>query len=204
MDRGQGRMSLLKVVQNIQSLCPTFISLQVIMFLSTVVSGMPSSTEVTVLSTKGNDYYNNNRYSSWCGFYMELCLHKLQSMSMKQAMLSLSVASDSLRHHVLQPTRLLCPWDSPGKNTGMGCHALLQGIFPIQGSNLGLLHCRWILYHLSNQDSPGEGQDEEGRLNYDQHTERKRGLQVLVIWPRSCNQRVGQSLNPDLCPFTES
>ena len=33
------------------------------------------------------------------------------------------------------PTRLLCPWDSPGKNTGVGCHALLQGIFPIQGSN---------------------------------------------------------------------
>ena len=36
------------------------------------------------------------------------------------------------------------PGDSPGKNTGMGCHALLQGIFPIQGLNPGLLHCRWI------------------------------------------------------------
>ena len=36
--------------------------------------------------------------------------------------------------------RLLCPWDSPGKNTGMGCHALLQGIFPTQGSNLCLFH----------------------------------------------------------------
>ena len=44
--------------------------------------------------------------------------------------------------------------DSPGKNTGVGCHALLQGIFPIQGSNLGLLHCRWILHHLSHQGSP--------------------------------------------------
>ena len=41
--------------------------------------------------------------------------------------------------------------DSPGKNTGMGCHVLLQGIFPTQGSNLNLLHCRRILYHLSNQ-----------------------------------------------------
>ena len=39
----------------------------------------------------------------------------------------------------LHPTRLLCPWDSPGKNTGMGCYALLQGIFPSQGSNLCLL-----------------------------------------------------------------
>ena len=37
--------------------------------------------------------------------------------------------------------------DSPGKNTGVGCHALLQGIFPTQGSNPGLPHCRCILYH---------------------------------------------------------
>ena len=41
-------------------------------------------------------------------------------------------------------------WNSPGKNTGMGCHALLQGIFPTQGLNPGLLHCRRILYHLSH------------------------------------------------------
>ena len=38
--------------------------------------------------------------------------------------------------------------DSPGTNTGVGCHALHQGIFPTQGSNRGLLHCRWILYQL--------------------------------------------------------
>ena len=44
--------------------------------------------------------------------------------------------------HGLQPVRLLCPWDSPGKSTGVGSHALLQGIFPTQGSNLGLTHCR--------------------------------------------------------------
>ena len=44
--------------------------------------------------------------------------------------------------------------DSPGKNTGVGCHALFQGIFPTQGSNPGILHCRWILYHLSHQGSP--------------------------------------------------
>ena len=49
----------------------------------------------------------------------------------------------------IQPTRLLCALDSPGKNTGMGCHYLLQGIFLTQGSNLcflSLLHCSWILY----------------------------------------------------------
>ena len=44
--------------------------------------------------------------------------------------------------------------DSPGKNTGMGCHALLQGIFPTQGLNPGLPHCRQILYHLSHWGSP--------------------------------------------------
>ena len=44
--------------------------------------------------------------------------------------------------------------DSPGKNTGVGCHVLLQGIFPTQGSNPGLPHCRWILYRLSHQGSP--------------------------------------------------
>ena len=44
--------------------------------------------------------------------------------------------------------------DSPGKNTGVGCHALLQGIFPTQGLNSSLPHCRQILYHLSYQGSP--------------------------------------------------
>ena len=44
--------------------------------------------------------------------------------------------------------------ESPGKNTGVGCQALLQGIFPTQGSNPGLPHCRGILYHLSQRGSP--------------------------------------------------
>ena len=55
---------------------------------------------------------------------------------------------------------LLCPWDSPGKNTGVGCHALLQGIFPTQGSNLRLLwllHCRQIL-------------------------KKKKKLEVVIVW----------------------
>ena len=43
----------------------------------------------------------------------------------------------------------LCPWDSPGKNPGVGCH-FLQGSFLTQGVNMGLLHCRQILYHLSH------------------------------------------------------
>ena len=59
------------------------------------------------------------------------------------------VVSDSLRPHGLYG-----PWNSPGQKTGVGSLSLLQGIFPTQGSNPGLLHCRQIVYHLSPQGSP--------------------------------------------------
>ena len=54
-----------------------------------------------------------------------------------------SAVSDSLWPH--EPTRLLCPWNSAGQNTGVGSHSLLQGVFPTQGLNPGLPHCRQIL-----------------------------------------------------------
>ena len=69
---------------------------------------------------------------------------------------SRSVVSNSLRLQGLWPARLLCPWNSPGKNTGVGCPALLQGIFLTQGLNpclLCLLHCRQILSPLSHWGS---------------------------------------------------
>ena len=56
-----------------------------------------------------------------------------------------------VRPHGLQPARLLCPWDSPGKNTGVVCRFFLQGIFLTQESNPGLPHFRQILYCLSYQ-----------------------------------------------------
>ena len=62
---------------------------------------------------------------------------------------SCSVVSDSLWSH-----GLYSPWNSPGQNTGVGCHSLLQGIFPTQEPNSGLSHCRWILYQLSHQGNP--------------------------------------------------
>ena len=52
------------------------------------------------------------------------------------------------------PTRLLCPWNSPGQNTGAGSHFLPEGIFPTQGSNPGLHQRKQIFYHLSHQRSP--------------------------------------------------
>ena len=67
--------------------------------------------------------------------------------------------SQSVMSHSLWPMDCSLPgssvhWDSPGKNTGVGCHTLLQGIFPTQGSNPSLPHCRWILYCQSHQGSP--------------------------------------------------
>ena len=52
------------------------------------------------------------------------------------AVLCCSVVSESLQPHGLQPARLLCPWNSPGKNSAVGCHFLLQGIFLTQGNQL--------------------------------------------------------------------
>ena len=69
-----------------------------------------------------------------------------------------SAVFHSLRSHGLQPISFLCPWTSPGKNTGEGCHAILQGIFPTQGSNLYFLHYRQILYRLSHRGSPSHRQ----------------------------------------------
>ena len=60
-----------------------------------------------------------------------------------------SVVSNSFRPHGLYSS-----WNHPGQNTRVGSLALLQGIFPTQGSNPGLLHCVWILYQLSHRGSP--------------------------------------------------
>ena len=67
-----------------------------------------------------------------------------------------SVMSDSLRLHGLESTRFLCPWDFPGKDTGLGCHFLLQGIFPTQRSNphlLYLLHWQIVSLQLSHWEA---------------------------------------------------
>ena len=65
-----------------------------------------------------------------------------------------SVVSDSLRPHWLQPARLLCPWDFPDKNTGVGCHFLLQGMFLTWRSHLHFLHGQADSLPLSYLESP--------------------------------------------------
>ena len=77
--------------------------------------------------------------------------------------------------------------DSPGKNTGVGCHALLQGIFPTQGSNPGLPHCMWILYHLSHQGS-------SLILTYYTHSEEGRIIEYCCYW-KGCRVIYLKTLN---------
>ena len=82
----------------------------------------------------------------------------------RKGKVSHSVMSDSLQPHGLWPSRLLCSWDSPGKNTGVDSHSLLPGIFPTQGSNPGLPHCSPIPYHLSHQGSPSVNKTDVQRI----------------------------------------
>ena len=72
-----------------------------------------------------------------------------------------SVASNTLQAHGLQPTRFPCTWNSPGKNPGVGSHSLLQRIFPTQGLNPGLLHCRQILYPWATMETIGSRETSE-------------------------------------------
>ena len=76
------------------------------------------------------------------------CLKQYIMLFLYKVCESCSVVSDSFWPH-----GLCSPWNSPGQNTGVSSHSLLEGIFPTQGSNLGLLHCRHILYPLSHQGS---------------------------------------------------
>ena len=78
--------------------------------------------------------------------------HSSKASTSEWVSVSSSVVPDFLWPHGLQPARLLSLWNSPGKNTGVACHALLQEIFPTRGSNPGLLNCRQILYQLRHQE----------------------------------------------------
>ena len=84
--------------------------------------------------------------SSWFTYCWSLAWRFLSITLLTCESESHSVMSDSLWLHGLYSL-----WNSPGQNTGVGCHFLFQGIFPTQGSNLGLSHCRQTLYSLSHQ-----------------------------------------------------
>ena len=106
--------------------------------------------------------YKLGQQSSWCALHWRLGLQKRHAVGQWRQLpwprergvhLKVKVMSDSLRPHGLYSA-----WNSPGQNTGVGGLSFLQGIFPTQGSNPGLLHWRWILYQLSYEMSPGPQQ----------------------------------------------
>ena len=85
----------------------------------------------------------------------------LEDKFLEERSLGYSISTVYVKMKVNQSCLTLCdshglysPWNSPGQNTGVGSLSLLQGIFPTQGSNPGLPHCRWILYWLSHKGSP--------------------------------------------------
>ena len=80
-------------------------------------------------------------------------LLRCYSRALKLLLFSRQVISDSLWSRGLSPARLLCPWNFPGKNTGVGCHFLLQGIFPTQRLNPHILHWQADSLPLSHQGS---------------------------------------------------
>ena len=84
---------------------------------------------------------------------MEMSMNKINFLSYveERTVVVVKVAQSC---PTLRPHGLYSPWNSPGQNTGMGSLSLLGGIFPSQGSNPGLPHCRQILYQLSHKGSP--------------------------------------------------
>ena len=98
--------------------------------------------------------YTHTGIMNHCAVHLKQTQHcktSVKSEKKKRESVHHSVKSDAVRPYGWQPARLLCPWDSPGKNTGVGCHSLLQRTFSTQGPSPGLPHCRQTLDHLSHE-----------------------------------------------------
>ena len=89
-----------------------------------------------------------------CSAYIHMYLRVFIYVCMGVCVCMCSITSNILQLHGLQPASLLCPSDSPGKSTGMGCHFFIQEISPTQGSNLRLLHWQADSLLLSHLGSP--------------------------------------------------
>ena len=132
------------------------------MFSSTLAGFLDLPTSSELLQQVNTFSYKEkiNRYHPWVDVFIRVFqkhetnkLYVCVCARVCCAVLSHSVVSDSLWLQRLQPGSSV-HGDSPGKNTAVGCHTLLQRIFPTQGLNLGLPHFRQFLYHLNHQGSP--------------------------------------------------
>ena len=104
-----------------------------------IVHGLRKSVFWKSCDTKKKKNCSDNRQFLVLPNILNTFVSVICSVTVYVCCVSRSVVSDSLQPHGLWPTRLLCPRNSPGKNTGVGSHSLLQGTFPTQGSNPGLL-----------------------------------------------------------------
>ena len=102
----------------------------------------PQSTTLT--------HHTNDTLTRRGEFKMDNTLKGLVRHAYYRCVCVCSVVSDSLPPYELQSTRFLCPWNFPGKDTGVDCHFLLQGIFPTQGSNTCLLDLLHLLHRQAD------------------------------------------------------
>ena len=116
----------------------------------------PTQSFFNFLLCVGQRKYRPHFYGAWGLAEYKAIIHIIHSnYNPNMYMCSIdSVMSDTLLLHGLWPTRLLCPRDSPGKNTGVGCHSFFQVIFPTQGLNLCLLHWQVDSLPLSHLGRP--------------------------------------------------
>ena len=138
-----------------------------------LLSSTPVYPFMSMISLLGSHEHFTPTWSKWSSGFPSCLLLLLYFLSKEKTPQFPQASSQKLREllkvkvwvaqscltlwpHELEPAKLLCLWNSPGKNTGVGRHSLLQGIFPAQGLNPGLPHCRQILYLLSHLGSPRE------------------------------------------------
>ena len=134
-------------------------------------------------------------------FGIRIMIRILTIITYIKCCVSHSVVFYSLRLHGLQPTSLLFPWNSPGKNTGEGCHFLLQGIFLTQELHPSLLHHMWSLYRQSHQGLPvlrkmlkvsGKVREIQPRLDLFEG-QKERQIQKTDLWTQREKERAGQT-----------
>ena len=109
---------------------------------------LPDSPKFSWSPSSSKCRHFSSLHAHRCGMWLRAGLWQTHTRHLTGSE-SHSVVSDFLR-----PQGLYTPWNSPGQNTGVSSLSLLQGIFPTQGSNPGLLHCKRILYQLSHKGSP--------------------------------------------------
>ena len=128
---------------------------------------------------------------------------------MKESENEVAQSCPTLQPRGLQPSRLLCPWDFPGKSTGVGSHILLHGIFPTQGLNPGLPSCKQMLYRLSHQGNAKVKVSKAGNIPFLNRKHKIKTAQFSTsprkktrVWCEQSNGHTFQSISGQLSPWS--